>query len=270
MTHKFATSRIDHSSPLIAVAVHHGHAVRPEVAGYLALDESVRRREEDPFTGRWTIAAPNRIVVHRSRFEVDLNRPRSHAVYRTPADAWGLAVWEPQLPPPVVERSLALYDRFYEHLRRMIESLLERHPCVVVLDLHSYNHRRQGPDSPPEDPLGNPEVNVGTGTMDRQRYAPLVERFCSELLRWPYLDRRLDVRENVRFQGGELPRWVHQTFPRQACALAIEVKKFFMDEWTGRADRRQVAEVGAALKSAAGGLIEVLDFQARTPAGGNS
>ena len=51
----------------------------------------------------------------------------------------------------------------------------------VDFDLHSYNHRRAGPSGPPADPAGNPEVNVGTGTMrDRAAWAPLIDRFIAE------------------------------------------------------------------------------------------
>src|SRR5262245_31766079 len=79
--------------PIVAAAIHAGHAVRREVNECLALSETDRLREEDPFTDRWTQVAPNRLVTHRSRFEVDLNRNRSGAVYLTPEDAWGLQVW---------------------------------------------------------------------------------------------------------------------------------------------------------------------------------
>ena len=44
--------------------------------------------------------------------------------------------------------------------------------AIVVFDLHTYNHRRNGPDGPPADPAGNPQVNIGTGTMNRDRWAP--------------------------------------------------------------------------------------------------
>src|ERR1051325_5929866 len=79
--------------PLVAAAIHNGHGVRSEVAERLTLDASQRLREEDPFTGEWTALAETQIVVFRSRFEVDLNRPRAQAVYLDPADAWGLQVW---------------------------------------------------------------------------------------------------------------------------------------------------------------------------------
>ena len=39
-------------SPLVATAIHDGHALRPDVAGIMALSDSERLREEDPFH-RW-------------------------------------------------------------------------------------------------------------------------------------------------------------------------------------------------------------------------
>ncbi len=43
------------------------------------------------------------------------------------------------------------------------------------------------------------------------------------------------------------------------CCLAVEVKKFFMDEWTGQVDRAQLLAVREALESAAGGVLDELD-----------
>jgi hypothetical protein len=62
----------------------------------------------------------------------------------------------------------------------------------------------------------------------------------------------------VRFFGGELPAWIHATFPKTVCALAIEVKKFFMNEWTGEVDTAQHREIAAALGRAAMGVASEL------------
>ena len=70
--------------------------------------------------------------------------------------------------------------------------------------------------------------------------------------------RRLDVRENVRFRGGELSRWVHRRFAGRGCALAIEFKKVFMDEWTGALDEQHLEELREALASVVPALIEEL------------
>src|SRR5262249_53172094 len=99
--------------PIVATAIHAGHLLREDAARLIALDEAQRLREEDPFTDELAIVAPTRLIGRRSRFEVDLNRPREQAVYRQPADAWGLHVWETPLGEAFVAESLAVYDAFY-------------------------------------------------------------------------------------------------------------------------------------------------------------
>ncbi len=207
--------------PLVACAIHDGHEVREEVAGCLGLDSAQRRYEEDPFTAGWTSIAPTRIVGRRSRFEVDFNRPRDKAVYITPADAWGLEVWRCAPATEMVARSLQAYDDFYEHLRLTLERLVIRHGKVVVFDLHSYNHIRGGADGAVAEPEGNPEVNLGTGTMNRSAWSPIVDRWLSAMRSYDYFGRRLDVRENVKFFGGQLPRWIHDNFPHTVCASRL-------------------------------------------------
>ena len=66
--------------PVVATAIHAGHGLRPEVEPRLRLPEEKRRREEDPGTERFIDCDFSRVVVRRSRFEVDLNRPRDGAV----------------------------------------------------------------------------------------------------------------------------------------------------------------------------------------------
>ncbi|MEJ2721679.1 MAG: N-formylglutamate amidohydrolase [bacterium] len=242
--------------PLAAAAIHDGHAVRDEVRELLAIADADRLREEDPFTSIWTSVAPTRIVGLRSRFEVDLNRPRDRAVYLKPADAWGLRVWRRKPPADLIARSLAGYDAFYRAAGDLFESMAGRHGRFVVLDLHSYNHRRNGPHGDPADAETNPQVNVGTGSMDRERWGRTVDRFISELRRFDFPAGPLDVRENVKFRGGHLSRWVHETFPRTGCALAVEFKKFFMDEWTGVPDGDRLRAILNALRSAASGILE--------------
>ena len=244
--------------PLVAVALHDGHAVRDEVAEHLALGDADRLREQDPHTGDWTRVADTRIIGLNSRFEVDLNRPRVSACYRTPEDAWGLTVWKGELPETVVERSLAAYDAFYDNAREILSMIEKQHGCFVVFDLHSYNHRRGGRTASPDDPAENPQVNIGTGTMDRARWGSLVDRFIDDLRGHPFPGGALDVRENVKFQGGQFSRWVHETFPHTGCSIAIEFKKFFMDEWTGAPDVTIVSAIPDALRATVTGVLEEL------------
>ena len=94
------------AGPVIAIANHHGHALRSEVARIMGLDAATRLREEGPFTGEWADLVPTCLDAQHSRFEIDLNRPRENAVYLTADDAWRLQVWKQptlfdvHLPPP--------------------------------------------------------------------------------------------------------------------------------------------------------------------------
>ena len=243
-------------TPIVATAIHAGHDTRPEVTRLFAVSEADRLREEDPFTDRWTVIADNQVAVSRSRFEVDLNRPREKAVYLESEDAFDLKVWKAAPPVEVVKASLSYYDDFYDQFRSLCDDLVATHGRFVVLDLHSYNHRRKGPDAPVDDPEKNPEVNVGTGSLDRERWGGLVDRFMKDVAGTPFEGGHLDVRENVRFKGGYLTRWVHENYPTSGCALAIEVKKIFMDEWTGQEDEAAVVSMLEVLRAAIPGLLD--------------
>ncbi|HEX6962474.1 MAG TPA: N-formylglutamate amidohydrolase [Lacipirellula sp.] len=244
--------------PIVAAAIHSGHYVRPEVASRLSISEADRLREEDPYTDALIEWAPTRLIGRRSRYEVDLNRPREGAVYLCPEQCWGVDIWREQPGDEIVARSLACYDLFYSTAQAVLQQLVNSYGRVVVLDIHSYNHRRDGADHPPADAETHPEVNIGTGTLDRNQWAPVVDSFIQTLRRYNYFGRSLDVRENVKFRGGHFCRWIHETFPNSVCALAVEFKKLFMDEWTGEVDPRQLAELTSALKSAAPVLLQVL------------
>jgi N-formylglutamate deformylase len=212
----------------------------------MLLDGSTRRREEDPYTDRMLGEFGIRIVVYRSRFEVDLNRSRDAAVYLQPDDAWGLDVWRDHPPRALVERSLSLYDEFYSTLAGHLDELSSRGP-FLVLDVHSYNHRRDGADADPDDVSGNPEVNVGTGSLDRSRWGRGVDCFSEVMAAQTIAGHHPDVRENVRFRGGHLSRWVTERYPETGCVLSLEFKKVFMDEWTDVCDDAHVSDIRSAL-----------------------
>jgi N-formylglutamate deformylase len=242
--------------PIIATAIHAGHELRPEVLELTALSDEERLREEDPFTDQWLRLGDTTIEVTTSRFEVDLNRPRHSAVYVAPSDAWGLQLWKQSLPPDVIEASLEIYDNFYSALEETCDRVAAAHDRFVVLDIHSYNHRRQGPDAAVDPPSDNPEINVGTGSLDQELWGGVVEAFSSALAHYPFDGGHLDVRENVRFRGGHMSRWINERYAGRGCALAIEVKKIYMDEWTGQGDESIIVGVGEALAAATAAVRE--------------
>jgi N-formylglutamate deformylase len=130
--------RAGDDAPVAAAAIHDGHALRPDVRAALALGDKERLREEDPYTAHWAGVVETRLIGLRSRFEVDLNRPRDRAVYQRPEDAWGLHVWRDTSPPPsLVTASLAQFDAFYAAAGQRLARMGKRWGRFVVLDLHS-------------------------------------------------------------------------------------------------------------------------------------
>jgi N-formylglutamate amidohydrolase len=246
------------TGPVVAVALHDGHEVREELAPLFAISAADRLREEDPYTAGWTQIAPSRVVARRSRFEVDLNRSHERAVYRTPEEAWGLTIWKQPLPNEVVERSRAVRTEFYATVDKVLRELLEQHERLVVYELHTYNHHRQGPYAPFDAPELNPQVNLGTA-YNAPHWWPVLERFTHELRAFDFPGGRLDVRENVKFTGGYFAQWLDENFSDTVCNLCIEFKKFFMDEWTGKLDDTLHAAICDALASTVPGVLEELE-----------
>ena len=249
----------DWDAQVVATSVHAGHGVRPGLVREMVLDEDVRLREEDPHTDRIAAVVPDRMLTDRSRFEVDLNRPREEAVYREPDDCWGLDVWrDAPLSDELTRESLAAYDEVYARLGERLDDVAARGP-FVLLDVHSYNHRRGGAEAPAAPVEDHPEVNLGTGSVDRTIFGPLVDTFRETLASQEVAGHPLDVRENVAFQGRALAWFVHDRYPGVGCVLALEFKKTWMDEWTATVDEPHLAQLQAALEATLPGLRTELD-----------
>ena len=246
--------------PVVATAIHDGNGLRAETRAAMALSDADRLREEDPFTGQAIVDVPNHVIAGRSRFEVDLNRAADIAVYRTPEQSWGMKVWHEPPAAGLVERSLVIHERFYATMGAWLDEVAADHGRFVVLDVHSYNHRRAGPDGEPTPQAEAPDINIGTFSMPRAHWAWLLDPLIEAMREFDFGGRRLDVRENVAFQGkGELTRFVHERYPEKGCAIAIEFKKFFMDEWTGAPDPAELARMRGFIAHVARAANELLD-----------
>ncbi len=247
---EFASFNLPATELVIATAVHNGHDLRPSLATLVILDDAARLREEDPHTGAIAERFAPSVVVHRSRFEVDLNREREKAVYMGPSDAWGLDIWRRPPTEEDVAESLDLYDRFYSNLASVLDRLVVERGGFVLYDLHSFNHRRAGPVAPPDPAEESPVVNLGTGSLP-DKWKGVADVFIESMRGATVAGTPLDARENVRFEGRQVARWVHENYGDVGCALAIEMKKVFMDEWTGRIDSTLLEELGDALLASA-------------------
>ncbi len=234
------------TSPIVATAVHEGHQVRDELSGLFNISDEERLREEDPFTGKWLQVSDNNIIVHHSRFETDVNRPREKAVYIKPGDAWGLKVWKNELQQEVIDLSLRVYDDFYTQAKEYFDSLFSLHEKILVYDIHSYNHRREAKDIA-ADTNENPEVNIGTKNMDHEIWKPLVQAMINAIRNFDYNGRHLDVRENIKFKGGYFGQWLYEQYGKKICPVSVEFKKFFMDEWTGEPFEKDIQLINQLL-----------------------
>jgi hypothetical protein len=245
--------------PIVATAIHDGHELREEVAAAMKLSDADRLREEDPFTGQAIVDVPTHIIAHRSRFEFDLNRDPQKAVYRTPDQSWGLEVWHGECGEAVCARSVNIHAAYYRMMATMLDDVAAAHPRFALLDVHSYNHRRDGPDAEPAPQAEAPDINIGTFSMPREQWAFLLDPLMDAMRGFDFNGRHLDVRENVAFQGkGEQVRFVHERYPGRGCAIALEFKKFFMDEWTGEPDRQELDTMRRFITSIANTAREML------------
>lgn len=245
-------------SPLMAVAPHDGHTVRNELLPYYNLNEHERLYEEDPFTAEWAKIAPTYLVGTHSRFEVDLNRPPDMAIYQTPEQAWGLEVWKTPLPDEIIQRTMGNYHAFYEVYLNILREIEAKYGYVIVLDFHSYNHRRDGADEPPALAELNPEINIGTSNMDSNYWRDILDRFTEDLRDYNYMGQQLDVREDIRWRGGPISWFVHDNFPQTGVSINIEVKKFFMDEHTGEPDWEHIDTLKGAFQSTLPNLLDAM------------
>lgn len=235
------------SSPVITAAIHDGHDIRKELRPYLNLTEHDRMRQEDPYTGYLADISDSHIIVHTSRFEVDLNRTREKAVYRNPEDAWGMSVWKWDLPGEQIKKSLGIYDEFYKNVRSLIHHAIDRYGYFIILDLHSYNYRTENAYAGYPSVL-NPEVNLGTAFMT-PAWRTIAQIFTQSFSRHLVAGHHPEIREDIKSKGGEFSRWVNRNFGDFGCSLSVELKKNFMDEWTGRGDIYHLNEIKEALQA---------------------
>lgn len=232
-------------SPVIATAIHDGHFIDEKLRPFLLLDDQQRFREEDPYTSYMADIPASRVIVDSSRFQCDFNRPPEQAIYKKPEDAWGLQVWKEQLSDYLHQEIMLYYNAFYEKMEVLIENAIKQFGWALLLDIHSYNHRRESPYRA-ADTASHPEINLGTA-YNEKKWRPVCEKMTHYLAHCQINGNNPDARENVIFKGGWLAQWAIKAYGDQLCAFSIEFKKTFMDEWTGRGDWDHILDIQNAL-----------------------
>lgn len=221
-----------------ATAIHAKSRVRSGLLPKLKIGPAERLREEDPETDRFLSDFPIRIVAGDSRYEYDINREPGRAIYDT---AWGRQVWEQ--PPSEAERrvSLAKHAEFYQLMDIVARYLIRQNGFGVVFDIHSFNYRRE-----PGQIDSKPDINIGTRPVNRARFGDWIDDFVSRLSGITINGRKLRVAENDIFSGGYLSRRLCGAYYDRLLVLAVEIKKIYMDEWTGEINEPVLKELVGA------------------------
>jgi len=232
--------KIDEYAPIICVAIHNGHRLRPELEKSFLLSKEERFYEEDPYTDELISSFPIQFIGNDSRFEYDLNRAKALSTYFK--TAWDKQVWKKPLSQMLRAKSHSKHQSFYnvlEAIIRVIENLFNN---AIVFDIHSYNHKRIEKDTP--------TFNIGSEQIDIERWGNIVNHFEKQLNRitLPNLDVRAATDE-VFYGRGYLVTHINAHFDN-TLVIPTEVKKIFMDELSGDAYPLVLEELKAGFKSA--------------------
>ena len=236
---KYFDFKFDYISPIVFTAIHNGHSIFNNIVkNNLAINSSDRLREEDPYTDEFAKLAGNSIVVNVSRFEIELNRKKDESFYIEPSDSWGLKTRIKKPSIEEIDSSLSIYDEFYKIVEIYFKKLIDKFGFIFILDIHSYNHQRGGVNTKFDDPIKNPDIIIGRSNMPKEynEIAKVLNSFYSDYSFFAN-GKKTNSQLDVKYPGGAFPRWVHNRFENQACCIALEYKKFWMNEWTGEIDK---------------------------------
>ncbi len=166
-----------------------------------------------------------------SRFEYELNHNPYRALYDYDKPKWGIKVWKRKVREEEYHRSSIKHREFHDLLEMVCRTFLEQHSHALLFDLHAYCYQRETSQAWYED--DRPEINIGTGAVNREIFGPAIKCFKSHLRRTRIHGQPLRISENEIFFGGYLSRHLSRIYHERLLVLAMEYKKIFMDEWTG-------------------------------------
>lgn len=234
-------------SPFWAFAIHDGHHISTDLKPYIMLTDAQRLREEDPFTARIADLPVNQFIVDTSRFQLDLNRDLKDAVYLNPDQAWGLNVFRTNLPSNYLLELYREHQSIYYTIERHISTTIKKFGYFIILDIHSYNAKRES-SKQKVNTLLNPQINLGT-YYNKEKWRDLIEEFLYVLKKKKLNNTEIDVRENIKFKGGNLAQHIINQYGELGCVISIEFRKDFMDEWTGEVNENMVSVYNQLLEN---------------------
>jgi len=234
-------------SPIWTFAIHDGHQISDELRPYIALTDAQRLREEDPFTAQIADLPVNQLIVNTSRFQLDLNRDVENSVYLFPEQAWGLNVFRSNLPSNYLLELYRQHQSIYYTIERHLSTTIKKYGYFIILDIHSYNAKRESAEQS-VDTKSNPQINLGT-YYNQEKWRDLIDEFVGSIKKFKLNNEAIDVRENVKFKGGNLAQHLISQYSELGCVISIEFRKDFMDEWSGEPYLNKIAVNNQLLKN---------------------
>ena len=165
---------------------------------------------------------------------------------RRPSKAGASRCGTAQPERALVDRSLAIHAAYYRMLGHYLDDIAAEHGRFVAArrpQLQPSPRRARRRRRPTQDKA--PDINIGTFSMPREQWAFLLDPLIEAMRDFDFNGRRLDVRENIAFQGkGEQTRFVHDRYPGTRLRDRDRVQEILH----GRMDRR--ARPGRARRDA--------------------
>ncbi len=217
------TIKIEAYAPYICGAVHDGHQFRKSLWENCLHTAYERWYEEDPCTKEMVQSHPIVIAGCDSRFEYDLNRAPSTAIYE---DAWGKQLWKLPLPKAEHEHSLEKHTNFYKVVHALVHQIEAKYGKALVFDMHSYNGKRWDREVP--------TWNLGTANIDENRFGEIAAAWSAKLGSMQLPNGIISTSKiNDTFQGnGYFLKYITNNFSN-TLVLATEIAKVYCDEYSG-------------------------------------
>ena len=214
------------------VTLHAASRIRPQLLNNIAVSKKERFYDEDPFTEQFIRNFPIKIIALDSRFEYDLNRNRDSCIYKKYKKKWNLKIWN-DLPSDAEKQiSYLKFDEFYGLMDIVNEFIVKNHKYAFLFDMHSFCYQRHEKKLWYKDEL--PEINIGTKASNRKFFKPAIEQFRNNISKTVIDKHKIRVAENEIFKGGYLSRRTGKKHYNRILTFALEYKKIFMDELSGK------------------------------------
>lgn len=231
---------IEEYAPYICAAIHQGTQLRGDLKEKIELSDFEKWQEEDPYTEDFISSLPIRIVGLDSRYEYDLNRDPNNCIYEI---AWEKTVWKNPLTEKNKQLSLHKHSEFYRAVTALVETIEKKFGACIVYDIHSYNYKRIKNVEPPL-------FNIGSEKIDNKKFGEFVDTWQRELSKIKVNNVINESAINKVFYGrGYFLNFITSKF-ENTLVLATEVKKVYVNEFTGDAFPEVINDIRLGLKNA--------------------